>query len=125
MEIKFKFIDDKNINITCEDKIIGRIKTPSGTMGDEPNAIQVCGFDKVFDYMGCGIFGDGKGNAKKDIQLLFNKDSEMDYKVGEMVLKDGCCYKCFYKKDNCKCNEFKLNLKHEEIIKEEIIKNLR
>ena len=65
MDIKFKQIDDKHIDILNEGKIIGKIFTPSGTGEVEPNAIQVCGFDEVFDYWGCGIFDDGKGHAKK------------------------------------------------------------
>jgi hypothetical protein len=123
MEIKFKQIDEKHIDIISNENIIGHIFTPSDTLETEEHAIQICGFDKLFDYMGCGVFGDGKGNAKKDVQLWFNENSRMDSKVADVIRGD-CCYKCFHKKENCICEEFKLDLKHKDIIKEEIIKEL-
>lgn len=125
MEIKFKFIDEKHIDIIINEKIVGHIQTPAGTMENEPNAVQICGFDKLYDYMGCGIFGDGKGNAKKDVQLWFNGDSQHDYKVREGILNEKYCSRCFHKKEDCKCNEFTADLKHEQIIKEEVIKDLK
>ena len=77
MNIKFKQIDDIRVFIMDGDKIIGEIFTPSGTMHDKTNGIQICGFDTFVEFWGCGHFGSDKDHAKKDIQLIFKPDSSI------------------------------------------------
>ena len=101
MNIKFNQIDDIRVFIMDGDKIIGEIFTPSGTMHDKTNGIQICGFDNFVEFWGCGHFGDGKGNAKKDIQLSFNENSiiqHIDVDLGERI-----CARCFYPYNKCQC----------------------
>ncbi len=126
MKLTFKLKDKRHINIINEEdgRICGRIFTPSGTGEVIEDAIQVCGFEKIFDYWGCGVFGDGKGNAKRDIQLWFRKDSQDDHqKIGD-IISGNSCGRCFYPKEKCKCKEFKLDLRYERVVKEEILKGL-
>jgi len=122
MKITFKLTDEKNIEIMNGDKVIGRIFTPSGTTHDEMNAIQVCGFDDIFDYWGCGIFGDGKGNAKRDVQLWFDENSQKDG-VSQVIVGDSCP-RCYYLKENCQCDKFKLDLRKIDVIKEKVLGEL-
>ena len=103
MNIKFKQMDEENIQIldAITGAVIGRIKTPAGTCGDKPTGIQICGFDSIYQYFGCGVHGDGKGNAKKDIQLLFEPDSRpehIQFDMGQEI-----CMRCFYPYKNCQC----------------------
>lgn len=108
----------KEVKIMNNGNQIGRIFTPSGTSKDVPNAIQVCGFDDAFEFMGCGVFGesidDGK-RPKKDIQLLFSENSafgNVDYDF------ENSCNNCFYDKKECKCYDLKVKNKKELLIKE-------
>ncbi len=120
MNIEFKVTEDKQqIDIVNKSngEVVGRVFTPSGTGHDREGAIQVCGFDDCFDLWGCGIFGDGEGNPKKDIQLLFNENSKLDRKVGDDMITVLKCSKCFHyfrdKNGNktidgkCKCDELR------------------
>jgi len=120
MNIEFKVMKDKqSVEIINKDngQIVGNIFTPSGTMHDREGAIQVCGFDDCFELWGCGIFGDGKGNPKKDIQLLFNENSQRDSRVGNNMVTRFKCDKCFhyYRDENgdkddkgkCKCDDLR------------------
>lgn len=105
MEITFKMVNDKEIDIYSGENLIGHIFTPAGSGCDTKNAIQICGFEEAFDYWGCGIFGE-KGEAdkavmKKDIQLMFK-----DYKRAERRETNHtwhacvCCYN-----DPCTCEQ--------------------
>jgi len=104
MKIKFKQIDEKHIQILDEsnDNVIGRIFTPGGTCEDKPDGIQICGFDKMVEFWGCGMFGDEHNkNAKKDIQLLFKPNSRparINVDLGQEI-----CMKCFYPYKECRC----------------------
>ena len=60
MKIKFKLENEQEITILNGDKIIGRIFIPSGTGWDRRSAIQVCGLSDIFEYWGCGWFGDSR-----------------------------------------------------------------
>jgi hypothetical protein len=94
MKIKFKQIDDENINIIGitdkgEEKDIGQIFTPSGSGKINLNAIQICGFDEAFDLWGCGVYGDKETkNMKKDIQLcwLYPYDLMEEKDVREIII---------------------------------------
>jgi len=119
MNIKFKQIDERHIQIIDveNNQVIGRIFTPSGTNEDKTDGIQICGFQKFVEFWGCRIFGDDKGNATKDIQLLFNSSSKptnIDIDLGKRV----CC-RCFYPYSNCQCLEMvkQLNDASDEIKK--------
>jgi hypothetical protein len=103
MNIKFKQIDDKRIHIldASNDKVIGRIFTPAGTMEDKTDGIQICGFKKFVEFWGCGLYGDSKGNATKDVQLLFEPSSQpmrIEVDLGERI-----CSRCFYPYKKCQC----------------------
>ena len=88
-------IKTQYVKIMSGDKQIGKIKTPSGTTGDIPSAIQVCGFDRAFQLWGCGVFADKKtGKQKQDIQLLYNENSEG---VSGKFAIDSDCGRCFNK----------------------------
>jgi len=104
MKITFELVDEQEVKIINDGKIIGRIFTPSGTTKDMPNAIQICGFDDIFDYWGCGVFRDKNKKPKKDIQILFSEDSEQGSGKFEW-LED--CGRCFYPKDKCMCWDLK------------------
>jgi len=116
MEITFKMNSKKSIMIMEGENYIGRIFTPSGTSQDIPNAIQVCGFDDCFSLWGCGVFDDGHGNPKKDIQLLFNKNSQMDLANRIKFDLSNGCGKCFSPKDKCKCADLRVKELKEIII---------
>lgn len=109
-------IKSKDVRIMNGDKQIGRIFTPSGTGRNTPNAIQVCGFEDVFDLWGCGVFQDNKGNPKKDIQILFNKNSHSGTLKGFDFTDD--CSKCFHPEKECKCYDLTIKNKKEILIKE-------
>ncbi len=131
MNIKFKIKDEETVEIInkANGQIVGRIFTPSGTGHDREGAIQVCGFDDCFEFWGCGIFGDGEGIPKKDIQLLFNENSQEDRKVGNDMITTHKCDKCFHyyrdesgNKDDdgkCKCDDLR-NKSFKEIVVEKI-----
>lgn len=104
MKITFKLLD-KQVAIMNGDKEIGRIFSPSGTSRDKPNAIQVCGFSQAFEYWGCGRYGDGKGNPKRDIQLLFEEDSQMESLQSKRIITNDYCQRCFYPIDICMCKD--------------------
>ena len=93
MEINFELKDSQTVLIKSEDRIIGKIFSPSGSGNDKKNAIQVCGFSEAFDLWGCGIF-----KGFKDIQLLFD-GKEMDGKF-HFDIVDGCV-KCYRKPCQC------------------------
>ena len=111
MNITFNFVNECNIEIVSNKKIIGRIFTPSGTSRDMPSAIQVCGFDNAFDLWWCGIFSDDNGNPKQDIQLIFNDNS-----TSENLTTYSGCDRCYYPKDKCQCNKLKVFSKKELIM---------
>ena len=117
MEIRFKQISGEAIQIIEKDTehVIGHIFTPSGTSHDTPSSIQICGFDRAFDLWGCGIFHDGKGHAKQDIQLLFNKDSNKEFTNPNHTATDEC-FKCYNKKKECQCDKLKVYNKKEIIV---------
>lgn len=115
-----RFISDK-VNIINVDtqKVIGRIFTPSGTGHNNPNSIQICGFDQLFDYWGCGVFFDTSGNPKRDIQLFFKGDGS---KFNPQFTQDDCP-KCYYPKNDCKCDDFKIKSEY-EVYSKQVIDNL-
>ena len=131
MKLKFDLKDKKNINIINEEdgRIVGRIFTPSGTIKDKSDSIQICGFSRAFELWSCGVMGDNKGHPLQDIQLLFKdfksktgqdmKGISFGAKNLSLLNKDGCD-RCFYKKDdfgNCKCSELKVHKRYENIKK--------
>jgi len=119
MDIGFE-IDKKNkkeVLIKDNDRVMGRIFTPAGTSENITNAIQVCGFDDLFSYWSCGVYGDGNGNPKKDIQILFNKNSQSEDIKLEMT--PDWCGRCFYLEKDCRCKDLRL-----KDIKEVIVDNL-
>ena len=121
MEIRFKQVSGEFIQIIEKDTehVIGNIFTPSGTGHDTPSSIQVCGFDRAFDLWGCGVFHDGNGNSKQDIQLLFNKNSTND-DVSNRFSHAKECWKCYYPEKECQCDKLKIYSK-QEIIADAII----
>lgn len=108
MKITFELVNEQEIRIKDKDnaKVIGRIITPAGTLGDVPNAIQICGFDFAYELFGCGvIMGDDKLH-KKDIQLLFQPRKSDYFELHSKInLKDG---KCMNIEEDCSCNELKV-----------------
>lgn len=126
MKLKFDLKDKKNINIINEKdgRIVGRIFTPSGTGRDRPNSIQICGFSELFDFWSCGVFFDKNKNPTKDVQLMFDEDSHFNPNAFSKynMVKD--CGRCFYPKDKCKCDEFKSDLRYEQVTKKRILKAL-
>lgn len=60
--IEFEFINKQCVNIYSvkgdERKLVGHVKTPAGSSDDVASAIQVCGFEEIYDLWGCGIFGE-------------------------------------------------------------------
>lgn len=132
MKLKFDLKDKQNVNIINEEdgRIVGRIFTPSGTGRDKPDAIQVCGFSRAFEFWGCGGFGDNEGKPLQDIQLLFK---DFKSKTGTNMKGNGFaskpsimnkngCDRCFHWKDNagnCKCPELKVFRRFEDIAKYE------
>lgn len=121
MDIEFK-LDKGKRSVSVINKfngeIIGNIFTPSGTGHDREGAIQVCGFDDCFELWGCGIFGDGEGSPKKDIQLLFSENSRIDNSIDKDIISDLKCDKCFhYYRDKdgnrdrdgkCRCDDLRV-----------------
>jgi hypothetical protein len=125
MELKFKQTSEQHIDIIAfdkdEEKIVGRIFTPSSSANNIKNAIQICGFTEAFDLWGCSEFQhlretrgigndiikrDSKGNPimqqAKDIQLQFTWETRrtpQDYSMTEKLF-DNCCY-CF--NNPCTC----------------------
>lgn len=108
MKIEFELVNKQEIRIKDKDndKVIGRIMIPAGTLGDVPNAIQICGFDFAYELFGCGIImGDDKLH-KKDIQLLFQPRKTDYFEFSPKInLKDG---KCMNEEGDCSCNELKV-----------------
>jgi len=132
MDIEFELNEDKksvNIINKSNGKMVGNIFTPSGTSHDREGAIQICGFDDCFKLWGCGIFGDGEGIPKKDIQLLFNENSQMDRKISNDCISKFKCDKCFHyyrnkdgEKDEhgkCRCDDLRVK-SFKEIIADKI-----
>lgn len=120
MNIIFE-VDDTKQEVSILDKssgkVIGRIFTPSGTNKDMPNAIQVCGFDDLFSYWGCGVFCDENRLPKKDIQILFNENSRMENPKFEV--STDWCGRCFRVDKDCECGDLRLK-ELKEIIVEKI-----
>lgn len=106
MQIKFKQTSDISVDIMCGEQKIGNIFTPSGTLHELSNAIQVCGFDDAFQFWGCGVYSDGKGSPKKDIQLLFSENSTREG-VG-IDFNNGQCGRCFFQKKDCRCKDLRV-----------------
>lgn len=109
MKITFELEGNQKVNIMADNKKIGHIFTPAGTCEDKKNAIQICGFDEAFDLWACGLFNDINGNPKKDIQLMFSKNS-FYFKDPSNINRDivHCdfstdCLKCFRPKCSCDC----------------------
>lgn len=106
MKITFNLKGEQDIEILEDGKLIGQIFSPSGTSRDCPNSIQVCGFESAFDLWGCGAFSDDSGNPRKDIQLLFNKDTKFEAgKYFKDLSLNELCHKCFFPKKDCRCND--------------------
>lgn len=103
MNITFELIDKHRVKIMNGNNQIGEIFTPSGTTHDTPNSIQVCGFTEMFEFWGCGVYGDGNGNAKKDIQLRFEQNSQPE--SIEVDLGKRVCMRCFHPYNKCECND--------------------
>lgn len=143
MNIKFKFIDEKNIKIMGigggEEKEIGCIFTPAGSGERIINAIQICGISEVYDFWGCAnyvqpkdlnppkrVIDAIKGKKEefiqsKDIQLLFKFDMETEPNHIRSIFSpdfDKNCLGCFNKPCTCdnKDNEHisPYNVKREE-----------
>ena len=82
MEITFRLVDSKHVEIINQDKVIGRIFTPGGSGGNVDHAIQICGVEGCADFWGCGPFvtkppWENHPIHKKDILLSFSPDSVM------------------------------------------------
>ena len=107
MKITFELENEQEVKIINDGKQIGRIFTPSGSGRDKPSAIQVCGFEEIFEYWSCGVFRDKNKNPKKDIQILFSEDSEAGSGVGNFDMVNDCG-RCFYPKDKCKCKDLRI-----------------
>jgi len=106
MRITFDLKGKQDVAILGDGKVIGQIFSPSGTSRDCPNSIQVCGFKSAFDLWGCGVFCDNEGNPRKDIQLLFDKETKVE---GGKWFRDlpmnELCHKCFFPKKDCRCKD--------------------
>lgn len=120
MKITFKLIKETEVGIFGGNKQIGRIKTPAGTSGDKPNGIQICGWSSMVEMWGCGLYGTNKGEAKRDVQLLFQEDSQP--KRIEVDLGQRICARCFYPYPKCKCLEM---VKELETMAKEIKKHYK
>ena len=107
MKMTFKLINEQKIHIINNGKVVGRIVTPSGTSRDRTNAIQVCGFENLFEYYGCGVFRNPKNKKepKRDIQILFSEDSEQGHSGFDM---SSGCGRCFYPREKCKCKDLRV-----------------
>ncbi len=150
MKLKFELKGKEKVNIINEEdgRVIGRIFTPSGTMKDKPDAIQICGFSRAFELWGCGVIGDNNGVPTQDIQLLFKDfktDTGRDMKglsfgtTNTSLMNNEGCDRCFHKRDSlgvCNCSELKVFRRYKDIAKYEnrrksyeekvnIIKNLK
>lgn len=126
MKIEFELIDNKTIKIIgIENEVrkeIGQIFTPSGTLNENPEAIQICGFTKIAQLWGCGVYGkvDIKNKLmdntlihfknvihNKDIQLQFDYNTEKLRNSEWDMLRD--CDLCFNKP--CTCKSFAEDIK--------------
>ncbi len=118
MKITFKIKKDtenKGVIILGDGEVIGNIHTPSGTGHDVDNAIQVCGFDDAFKYMGCGVFSNHAGEPKRDIQLMFSSD--VVPKTNKFPSLDiNHCSKCFYPNKDCRCSDTKIKSLKELVV---------
>lgn len=127
MQITFKIKEDtenKEVVIFGDGKVIGNIHTPSGTMHDVDNAIQICGFDDAFEYMSCGIFSNEAGEPKRDIQLMFSSDVVRKLtKFGIMDVKN--CGKCFHPKKDCRCKDTRIKSLKELVVDSLVDKGVR
>jgi len=109
MKLTFKLNSEQEIIILGDGKIIGSIFTPAGTSHDRTNAIQICGFENAFDLWGCGVFKDNEAeNPRKDIQLLFNKETKMGGTKHLELGLNKLCHKCYYPKDKCMCKDLRI-----------------
>jgi len=106
MKITFRLVNEQEVEIVNNEQVIGRIFSPAGTTRDVPNAIQVCGFDDLFSYWGCGVFSDDSGNPKKDIQILFSEDSNQHTVSKHEMFTD--CGRCFRDVNLCRCDDLRL-----------------
>lgn len=118
--ITFKLINKKEVKILFDGKEVGRIFTPGGTTHDKEDVIQVCGFDEAYELWGCGIYKD-KEKFKKDIQLLFGKDSKYAEDIPSFREMCGGCYN---KKDNCRCKDLKLRKNYKDAKAHQVIEKL-
>ena len=133
MEIEFELVNNKEITIfgieNNERKEIGRIFTPSNNMenrkesgnstSDNPKAIQVCGFTKIYDLWGCGVYGKKENLIDKDelnksiITQLINrkvthyKDIQLQFDFNTDKIRDNDtlnnCHRCY--NNPCTCRE--------------------
>jgi len=112
-KITFSLESEQLVVIKRGEQTIGHIFTPCGTNGDELNVVQVCGFDELFDYWGCGVYAEEemfsrhlpldqsmsmirhgvrttgvvrveKHTQKKDVRMLF-KENEKTIVVNKMA----------------------------------------
>ena len=96
--MKFKLkSENKVIVLDDEEKEVGHIFSPAGTVENCMNAIQICGFTEAFDLWACGVY-----EHKKDIQLLFdNRNIE-----GVFDPSPTGCLKCFHNPCQCENDKF-------------------
>lgn len=134
MELKFKFVDEKDIKIIAVEneieKEVGCIFTPSGSSKNTKNAIQICGISEVFEFWGCSRYIqpinlnsppkriiDALKDRKeefiqmKDIQVMFEFETIPSNRRIDFN-KD--CLKCF--NNPCTC-EVKINRQNPYVIK--------
>jgi hypothetical protein len=122
MEIKFKFIDDKNIKVMGVEgeieKEVGSIFTPSSSNNNITNAIQVCGAIELFDFWGCSryVYPRNVDNPQKEViqalkgnseQVVYAKDVQIMFSMATRKPSIGAdigCNKCFNRPCTCERN---------------------
>lgn len=119
MNIKFKLNNENEVlviaynKITNEEKEVGHIFTPGGTLRDNKSTIQVCGFKEAMNLWGCGIYGDSNNRrlARKDIELIYEWNTQQ-------ISNDGCggCYSNPCVCENKEKGKCPFNVKHESEI---------
>lgn len=145
MEIKFKFIDEKDIKIIGVqdgvEKEIGCIFTPSSSSQNIKNAIQVCGISQVFDYWGCvryyqpdNIYNPPRAvidalkdkkegyTQMKDIQIMFEFGTEPT-RIINTFKEAKMCYGCFNFPCTCDNTGNHTHISPYNVVREEDIKD--
>lgn len=104
MTITFKQVDEQHVDVLFNGKKVGHIFSPAGSGSNVLNGIQVCGFEVAYDYWGCGVFGERKGDnviAKRDIQLIY---SEYDVVQPRHLNYNSDCLRCYNEPCTCQKN---------------------